>query len=670
MELIVSLSALPPSLYRQYRKGWKPNPVLLHLFEKLSGKKGTKAMRIYIDAKTDAVIKNITQAVKPPKEVVDALAQKKIEIVDYVAGTGKDEHGRVVRIGRALKDPSVKKAFDSDPGRKSLVNATRSHQLICISMHPYDIAGMSTDRGWSSCMNLKTGSNRRFIKQDVANGTLIAYLIDAQDKNINKPVARALAKPYFQHDEHGEVAKKHQVVGANVNAMYLVDYAYPDSTMPFVHVLQNWFDQHINPHLAVTERNGMYTMHERLYRDKRDPDFDYDLEKDLTAGNLDNVIKSIIEGTRGKMESRDLAVSTVSRYPEVAAKLYAAGYHDSRFLARAQKNLVRANQTQGLQALWRGMIKDAEAIDDDFFAEILDQLTSSPQLFLTFVDCLPANKQNAAIKYILNIYSVYKNGREDFVDSGFAGAVQSIWNVTSRLPDPEKEFWRAVSAINDDALGYMTFKDEYGFDSDYYETTCIGLALGSLALDKGRVPANNLESLQRNKKAVPKSFYDAAVLYFNGGKCVTLSAYSAQDKMRDMFLAETGVSKFYAADSVRALDLTDLTHKAFDATGFKMLKNFAPRADDLIIMVDSPLSEKEIKAKFEEALLSLAMPLLREELEVDKEKFAKGVRRSYDPYDTSDDEEEQDEYIGGDEDFDEDDEDDEEDDIPVVRSTM
>lgn len=68
--------------------------------------------------------------------------------------------------------------------------------LICITRHPYDIIGMSTNRGWTSCMNHKSGSTLDSIKHDIQGGTIIAYLIYSNDKNIKHPIARIAIKPF------------------------------------------------------------------------------------------------------------------------------------------------------------------------------------------------------------------------------------------------------------------------------------------------------------------------------------------------------------------------------------------------------------------------------------------------------------------------------------------
>ena len=83
---------------------------------------------------------------------------------------------------------------------------------VVISRDPYDIAGMSTDRKWHSCMELKNenenydersknqnqgGMFRYYVKNDLIEGSLIAYLIDKDDREIEEPYARVLIKPYI-----------------------------------------------------------------------------------------------------------------------------------------------------------------------------------------------------------------------------------------------------------------------------------------------------------------------------------------------------------------------------------------------------------------------------------------------------------------------------------------
>lgn len=67
---------------------------------------------------------------------------------------------------------------------------------IVISRHPYDIIGMSTNRGWTTCHDLNdkryNGNHLHNIANNLRGGCLIAYLIRKNDRNIKDPISRCL----------------------------------------------------------------------------------------------------------------------------------------------------------------------------------------------------------------------------------------------------------------------------------------------------------------------------------------------------------------------------------------------------------------------------------------------------------------------------------------------
>lgn len=75
---------------------------------------------------------------------------------------------------------------------KLLVRSTKS---IIYTIDPYDVASMSTDRGWTSCMNLDGGEYCEDIEYDLWYGTIVAYLVNHNDTNIDHPIARIAIKP-------------------------------------------------------------------------------------------------------------------------------------------------------------------------------------------------------------------------------------------------------------------------------------------------------------------------------------------------------------------------------------------------------------------------------------------------------------------------------------------
>jgi hypothetical protein len=133
------------------------------------------------------------------------------ENVNYITGTYtvsfKDMNGNmktdIRKIGKLLAKNNVeydgKPALDwynADPIRLKKKIEASDDLMMVISDHAYDIAGMSTGRDWTSCMNIKNGTNKDYVENDIRYGTIIAYLCEASDTNIRNPYARILIKPY------------------------------------------------------------------------------------------------------------------------------------------------------------------------------------------------------------------------------------------------------------------------------------------------------------------------------------------------------------------------------------------------------------------------------------------------------------------------------------------
>lgn len=202
MKINISLSSIPLSKIRPMMALFNR----LHyseIFNKYGTGKGKDKYRIYIPITSS---KPDTKPVVVPKEIQDYLAANKMSVVDYKLGTALMPDGkRQVRIGRVLKDPMVLKAYEQDPQRSA---AKSTPAWVVISRHPYDILGMSFDRGWTSCMDLEAGSNKHYLVPEIKNGTLVAYLVKNTDRNINSPSARIALKVY----KNANRAAKHDIL--------------------------------------------------------------------------------------------------------------------------------------------------------------------------------------------------------------------------------------------------------------------------------------------------------------------------------------------------------------------------------------------------------------------------------------------------------------------------
>jgi len=103
------------------------------------------------------------------------------------------------------KIDDILKLYDEIPEIKQARENKVKTFYIVFSKHAYDVAGMSTNRGWTSCMNLYSGINKHYIQYDVENGTMVAYLVANDDLNITRPIARVAIKPFVNTDDATDV---------------------------------------------------------------------------------------------------------------------------------------------------------------------------------------------------------------------------------------------------------------------------------------------------------------------------------------------------------------------------------------------------------------------------------------------------------------------------------
>jgi hypothetical protein len=239
--------ALRPSQYRRMVKGWDRTR-LEKAFQQWPGEKNRTATRLYIDLPTS---QTVTQA---DSSVSNKLTQLGYDIVDYRQGLARKKTGNQnpTKIGKILTAAAqqgdadagtVLQRFQNDPKRTS----TRAEYQGVVSRHPYDVAGMSTDRGWTSCQDLETGGQCRYVPEDVRAGTLVAYMINKDDVNINNPVGRILLKPYINDK--------------NQTAYGLHDESYGGVTAEFRQAI-NRFATWLNSQQGV---KGAFILHPEVY---------------------------------------------------------------------------------------------------------------------------------------------------------------------------------------------------------------------------------------------------------------------------------------------------------------------------------------------------------------------------------------------------------------------
>ena len=148
------------------------------------------------------------------------------------------------------------------PPKSILNNDGKIKLIVVISRNPYDIAGMSTDRRWTSCMRLPDdgpsihpgGAYHQHLIHDIRLGTLVAYLIEPADKNIDKPYARIAIKP------HHNIEKK---------SVYLFseDRVYHDNSLgtDTYEKFKSTVDKFLSE--VQDESEGIFMLPDQLYND-------------------------------------------------------------------------------------------------------------------------------------------------------------------------------------------------------------------------------------------------------------------------------------------------------------------------------------------------------------------------------------------------------------------
>ena len=149
-----------------------------------------------------------------PKQIQDLVQSQGYKVDDYKKGIAVAADGkRIIKIGKLIQkaakdkpeDENIKKVQKDFEQRLSGKEAKSSEgNLVVVSRHPYDIAGQSTDRGWTSCKRLGDGINAYYIPSEIDSGYLVAYEIDNKDLNIRSPKGRILIVPYVNENDPKE----------------------------------------------------------------------------------------------------------------------------------------------------------------------------------------------------------------------------------------------------------------------------------------------------------------------------------------------------------------------------------------------------------------------------------------------------------------------------------
>lgn len=160
---------------------------------------------------------------------------------------GTFTHARTPNGKKILETPekplNLSQVFASDP-----IRAAKKDVKLVVTRSKEGVAGMSTGKGWQSCMNLDTGCNRHYVPHDVEQGTLTAYLVKKEDTHFDNPVGRVNLKQFKNEEGHRIWRPEGAVYGA-----------MPQGA---IHAIKNWSEIQY-PH----KEDSIYAKHASLYND-------------------------------------------------------------------------------------------------------------------------------------------------------------------------------------------------------------------------------------------------------------------------------------------------------------------------------------------------------------------------------------------------------------------
>lgn len=152
---------------------------------------------------------------------------------------------------------------------------TENDYILVISKKPYDIVSMTSCRSWGGCMDMYKGLNREKIKDDIREGTLIAYLIKPDDLNIENPISRVLIKPFISENNPNDILYKPE------NKVYGDTYG-----------INKYITVNILPIINNEKTNFPYVKNSKLYDDDRVQIISKPLTTQFTYNNLINLLNN------------------------------------------------------------------------------------------------------------------------------------------------------------------------------------------------------------------------------------------------------------------------------------------------------------------------------------------------------------------------------------------
>ena len=259
---------------------------------------------------------------------VESHLGSNIDVGSYKKGLTKDKHGREVRIGKVIKDESLRNEFAKDSTRAGVKS---SHGHYCTVVRGTEVAGQTNSApneqhphghswGDESCKNIDSGSNKKYLSHEVKHGTVLVRVHDHSDKEIY----RATLHPHLNDLGH---------TAYDVNSEYGIKHSS--------------FSNHakdVAKRLSGTHKGGSahYKIHPKVYNDTENSEDSlgkhYMVHPSISSDDLKNIklSKEVIKHPNATKEQLDAGIehelpeirTEVVRHPNATKEHFDKGIED------------------------------------------------------------------------------------------------------------------------------------------------------------------------------------------------------------------------------------------------------------------------------------------------------------------------------------------------------
>ena len=352
--------------------------------------------RIYYDFIQDSNLTTLKSELQ--KKIEYALSKNGYYVADYIKGvaTKEGDPKNVFKIQKLLVkfgETQLRNEMDADPTRFS---AKKTDKKIVISRHGIDVAGQSTGRDWVSCKRLSGAMKSDYVWSEIEKGSLVAYLIESNDLNIQNPIARILIGVYINEEDPADFV-------LYPDTSVYGNYKTPD----FMMFVTNWCSQ-ANEKVSKNYR-GMYRLSPMCAADNNLP---------ITVLSGSITLKEFYEGIYQSSHyiKRGLVKPSTKFYPETIKGL----------IPFITENKIKSTKE---------FIKEIKAYcSEKVFASVVDLNTKE--------DILKQMKENfkAFTSYLVNVSDL--NSFED------KDKVKMIKEASIRISSGEDDLKKGIDILN------------------------------------------------------------------------------------------------------------------------------------------------------------------------------------------------------------------------------